>query len=87
MIGQRWRDVRSAIGSTAKPPSAVPLVPYEDESEGDIDQDGSGLIIENYDLFPKPACDQKRVPSGIGVHTRPSAPQDINPGAAGQCLS
>jgi hypothetical protein len=85
VTSQRWRDVSSTIGSTAKPLSAVPLVPYGDESEGesDSDQDGSGSIVEDHGFPPKSACDQERLPSGIGVYTRSNAPPDISLGAAG----
>jgi hypothetical protein len=68
----------------AKPLSAAPLVPYGDESEGSSDQDGFGPIIEAHDLSIKPACGQRRVPSGIGVYTRRNTPPDIILGATSQ---
>lgn len=64
-------------GLIAKPLSAIPLVPYGDESEGDSGQDGSRSIIEDHDFSFKLAYGQKCVPSGIGVYTRPNAPSDI----------
>ena len=67
-----------------KPISTAPLVPYGDESEGSSDQDGFGPIIAVQDLSIKPACSQRRVPSGLGVYTRPNTPPDINVGATSQ---
>ena len=65
-------------------PLSTPLVPYGDESEGSSDQGSSGSIIEVHDHSIKPACSQRRVPTGIGIYTCPNTPSDINLGATSQ---
>ena len=66
----------------AKRVLTAPLVPYADETEGSSDQDGSGSVIEAHGLSIKPACGQRRVPSGIGVYVRPNTLPGIILGAA-----
>ena len=70
-----------------KPVLTAPLVPYGDETEGSSDQDDPGSVIEAHDLSTKPACDQRRVPSGIGVYTRPNTPPGIKLGATSRFQS
>jgi len=70
-----------------KPLLSAPLVPYGDETEGSSDQDRTGSVIGTHDLSIRPACGQRRVPSGIGVYTRPNTPSGVDLGATSRSRS